>query len=528
MKKVLLIILAVIVVIGAGGYLGLRYYVKSLGDQLSLQYDKTPESPHKLVLDTAVFVDDENYDKQLGWLPEATIETIQDKLEAKEVTVQELVKFYGTRIAKLDSQFNAVLRVNKEALSEAALQDRAIENGEGLKPLTGVVVLAKDNIAVKGMSTSAGSFALSELYSTRDAFIIQTLKEQGAIVLGKANLSEFSNFMSLPSSSGYSTLGGQTRNAYGKFDVGGSSSGSSVAASLGMATVTLGSETAGSLVFPASQNSVVAIKPTMGLLSRDLIIPISEAQDTAGVIGRSVADVSSVFSAVLERDMNDSMSQYHDQLSSLGEAVSLSSEALNGKRFVVIDEGDTRMTGIISDLTRLGAEVVQVNFPEKAADINMLPVLTYGILHDLNAFLANKDIVTPLKNLEAIVTFNNEATDRAPFGQFYLEDALKATLSDVDYEILVEKNYQTGLEIIETLLKDHQADAIVSLSNGFSGVYAPARCPAVTVPSGYTESGEPYGVTFVGGLCDDFKLLNFAYGYEQGTLHRKAPVVNAQ
>lgn len=516
MKKVILIILLIISVLGIGGYVGFRYFLSTFGDQVALQYDKTPETPYKLSLNTAPFMDEANYEKQVNWLPHADIKTIQEKLMKREITLEALVKFYGTRIAKMDSNYNSVIRLNEKAVEEAILQDRAIEEGQDLKPLTGVVILVKDNIATYGMGTSAGSYALKDLYTKRHAFLVNTLIEDGAIVLGKTNLSEFSNFMSLPSSSGFSTLGGQTYNAFGKFDVGGSSSGSSVASSLGFATVTLGTETAGSLIFPAGQNGVVAIKPTMGLLSRDLIIPISEAQDTAGVIGQNVSDVHHVFLSALKKDKKDAMSHYHDDLSQEDLTRRLEKDALKGKKLAFIDDGTSEMAQIKVELEKLGAELVLVPFPEKASEIDMETVLLYGIVNDMNAFLSNEAVVSPLKDLEAIVAFNQEDATRAPFGQFYFERALSQKIDKDLYERTVQKNYDVSIGIIEDILKSTGAEAIVSLSNGLSGIYAPARCPAVTVPSGTKASGEPYGVTFVGGLCSDIKLLNLAYAYEQG------------
>lgn len=526
MKKVLIIIGIVLLVLSVGAYFGFQYLVSQLvGDQLELQND-TPATPHKLSVDTSSFdavLTDSEYDELSTWLVGATVTEIQAAIAKGDLSVESLVAFYGKRIGKLDASFNSVIRLNPDILEQARAQDEALAKGEALSPLTGVIVLAKDNISVEGMNTSAGSFALKDLSTDRHAFLVQTMVDKGALIIGKANLSEFSNFMSMPSASGFSTLGGQTKNAYGNFDVGGSSSGSSVASALSLSTVTLGSETAGSLIFPAGQNSVVAIKPTTGLLSRDLIIPIAEAQDTAGVIGRSVEDVFMVYKASMVKDMND---PYNDAFAALPQGAmeaELETDYLSGKRLGFVDNGSVEMKAMRADLERLGATIVDVTVTP-ASNPDMMNVLLYGIKNDLNAYLANDAVKSPLKDLAEIVAFNKESEDRAPFGQYYLETGLTNKDSKEEHEAIVVNNQSVTSKAIDDCLMENNLDGLVSMSNDMSGIYAPARYPAVTVPSGYKATGEPFGITFVGTFSDDINLLKLAYSYEQGTKYRVNPV----
>jgi len=260
--------------------------------QLELQYETKVESPYKRVLSFDAYALDafEEYDKVHELVHGKDIVSIQSSLFDGLFTMQDLVQYYLTRVKNF-ADYNAVIQLNPEILSEAQAIDVKIASGEK-RSLYGVVILIKDNIAASNMNTSTGAYALKDLTTTRDAVLVKNLKSEGALILGKANLSEWSNFMTIPSSNGYSALGGQTKNAYGPFDVGGSSSGPAVAAALGLSTVTVGTETSGSLIYPSGQNSVLALKPTLGLLSRDLIIPISEAQDTAGVVCRKKNDLN--------------------------------------------------------------------------------------------------------------------------------------------------------------------------------------------------------------------------------------------
>lgn len=365
-----------------------------------------------------------------------------------------------------------------------------------------------------------------KILKQRGILFSEKLKDSDGIILGKANLSEWSNFMSMPSSNGFSVLGGQTKNSYGKYDVGGSSSGSSVSASLGFASVTLGSETAGSLIYPAGQNSVVAIKPTLGLLSRDLIVPISGAQDTAGIIGRSVEDVYKVFKSSIAYDENDPLGKHVKEFNLEDMQNQLDNNFLAGKRIGMLKEDSERASELKKELQQAGAEVVEISMDTMGEGIDMMSVLLYGMKEDVKAFLNHKDVISEYKSIKDIVDFNEiDAKDRKPYGNALHQQVLDGNLSKEEYEKIVAENRKIAGSIIDNAMREKNIEAIASFSNELSGIYAPAMYPAVTVPAGYKADGEPYGVTFVASLNEEYKLLNIAFSYEQATLHRKNPTI---
>ncbi len=513
MKKILLILLAIVVIIVVAGVL----FVMSIlpQDQVTLQYDEEVISSHKRVLDYSSY-DLESYNNYdvVDEYSDKTIVEIQKAILESQFSVEDLCLYYLTRIQKYES-YNAVLQLNQDILKQARVIDEKIKNSEELGDLFGVVVMAKDNIAVEGMNTAAGAYALKDLTTTRDATIIAELKSNDALIIGKANLSEWSNFMSMPSSSGFSVLGGQTKNAYGKYDVGGSSSGSSVAAALNLATVTIGTETAGSLIFPAGQNSVVALKPTMGLLSRDLIVPISEAQDTAGIISRNISDLNTVFHKILLNDEHDTASEIVDDYDS---TVVLDEQRLTGKKLAVVHNGTDEMNGIISDFEALGATVEVIELSEEAYQADMMSVLNYGIINDVNAFLNNEAVISEFNSIDAILEFNKTDDSYMPYGQSLIETA-KSQENSV--EAIIISNRKLTQSALDTVF-DQGYDAIISMSNELSGVYAAAGYPALTIPSGYRVSGEPFGVTLVGGYLKDQSLIEMGYAYEANTHKRKS------
>lgn len=505
-------VLLVLLVIGGVIVMSFQAYMK---DQLEMQYDMVVISEFKRPISFDIY--DLNAFDQYDFIHERvyekSIEEIQKKLLNGEFSTVELCKYYLKRIEKYQS-FNAVNQINPNVLDQAAQVDQKIANGN-TGALFGVVVLIKDNIASVDMNTSAGAYPLKDLTTKRNATVTQALIDQDAIILGKANLSEWSNFMSSPSSNGFSVLGGQTKHAYGKFDVGGSSSGSSVAAALSLSTVTIGTETAGSLIYPAGQNSVVALKPTMGLLSRDLIVPIAEAQDSAGVIARSVSDLEKVFHHILLEDANDPASLI---VNDYNKTVNLDQNALNGKTLGLYNTGSEEVTQIVKEFEAAGAKVIEIELDPSAYEVDMMSVLNHGIVHDVDVFLANDAVKSHFKSMKEILAFYEENQDKAPYGYALLEGGF-AFEGDVD--LIIENNLKLTRGALDKTLEN--VDAIISISNELSGVYAPAGYPAITVPSGYKESGEPFGVTLVGGYLEDQMLIEIAYAYEVNTKHRKPP-----
>lgn len=529
-KKIMIGIIIVVVIIAAGGFIVVKTIIKSM-DQVVMQVDNEKVSAYKRELEFSNYeeslagIDDKRIVELESYIVEKSIDSVRANLLNGDLTCEEIVLFYVNRIKENDGNYNAVIQLNPNALEYARNIDNKIENGQGLGKLDGVVVLIKDNVASKDMNTASGAYALKDLETTRDAFIVEVLDDNGAIILGKANLSEWSNFMSSPSSSGFSVLGGQTKNAYGKYDVGGSSAGSSVAASLNYSTVTVGSETAGSLIYPAGQNSVVALKPTMGLLSRDLIVPISEAQDTAGIISRSVGDLRTIFKVMIKKDANDQATAIIDSFDLASLDTKLDPTSLEGKKLGFVDNGSIELKQIVEEFRSLGAEVIEVKFDDSIKKIDMLTVLSYGIKNDVNAFLSNDAVRSDMKSLSQIVAFNKEDESRMPFGQTYLESGLDLQLTRAEYEKIVSNNRMISRTAIDQVLQENKIEAIISISNELSGIYAPAGYPALTIPSGFRDSGEPYGVTIVGSKNADGVLIELGYGYEVNTNHRKHPAL---
>lgn len=529
--KVLLILLIICVV----AFVGLKIFVNSLlvaNDQIKMQYENEVKPKYKRELDFKAFDDKlsslskSDIDILDSFIPENDIASIQKSIINSDITCEEVVLYYLHRIKQYDVNYNSIIQLNKNALELAQNLDTKIKNNEDVGKLFGVVVLIKDNISEMTMNTASGSYALRDLTTKRDSFIVKQLKDQDAIILGKANLSEWSNFLSQPSSNGFSVLGGQTKNAYGHYDVGGSSSGSSVATSLNFSTVALGSETAGSMIYPAGQNSVIGLKPTLGLLSRDLIVPISEAQDTAGILGKTIKDVFEIFKATMAYDENDPLANNVKSFDLESLDLPLDKNYLQGKRIGILQEDSERNKTMVKELEELGAEVVEVEFQDNM-EVDMMSVLNYGIVYDVATFLNHPDVNSPFKSLSEILEYNKEdAENRIPYGAQLHEDALKNVISKEKYEEVVANNRKYTSEDIDNTLRDNDIIAIVSFSNTLSGIYAPATYPALTVPAGYNEDGEPLGVTFVGSLNDDVKLLNIGYCYEQATHHRKMPIIN--
>jgi len=515
MTKVILIILAVVLVLGCVGYIIVK---KMFPDQITLQYDNETKSDFKRKLDYGPY-DIEGFKVKYNSLKakilNQPIEQIQAGLEEGAYTCEELAMFYLYRI-HLYEDYNAVIQLNPNIIKEAKALDEKIKKGQA-GDLFGVMVLIKDNIADMSMNTATGAYVLKDLTTTRDAQVVSHMKAEDALVLGKANLSEWSNFMSMPSSNGFSVLGGQTKNAYGKHDVGGSSSGSSVAAALGLSTVTLGTETSGSLIYPAGQNSVVAIKPSLGLISRDLIVPIAEAQDTAGVIGRRVEDVYRVFKHLIKYDDKDHGTSLVE--SYVGKDTL---EKPHNLKIGVLKSESKEMTRIIGEFKALGVEVVTIELgSDKGTDI--LSVLNWGMVHDLEAFLNNPAVVTDIKSLKDVIDFNKANEAYRPFGQTLLEGAYGQKKSEEDIKRIISKNQSICRAVLDQAMVDYDIDMILSLSNDLSHLYAPAGYPALTVPAGYRASGEPFGITLVGNLLEDVKVFEMGLLYEQASQHRKEP-----
>lgn len=470
----------------------------------------------------------------------ATISDIQQAFEKKQLTSVQLVRYYLDRIEKYDRngpKINSVLTLNPDALETAAELDRK-RGQEKQGPLYGIPVLVKDNIdTADNMPTTAGTIALQRNFAKEDAFVAAQLRKAGAIILGKVNLSEWAYFMTQNVPSGYSGIGGQVQNPYGigRFEagsVGGSSSGTGASIASDFAVVGIGTETSGSILSPASANSIVGIKPTVGLISRTGIIPISHSQDTAGPMARTVADAAITLGILTGVDDRDPATQ-----SSAGKALTdytphLKADGLKGVRigvdvtFLNDEAPDERavMDQVMEDLKSQGAIVIEVTIPVQPFKSD---VLWYEFKRGVNDYLRKVSADVPVKSLADVVKFNQEDPEvRMKFDQLELEKAL--AMSDDPEDPVYLEHRKTDLrtsaaEGIDAVMAEHQLDALLFQNNRGAAMPAKAGYPSITVPAGYAHNGMPVGATFSAMAYSEPKLIEIAYAYEQATKKRVAP-----
>jgi amidase len=484
---------------------------------------------------------------------EMSIDELQEMLNKGEINSERLVDAYLKRIELIDKNgpsINAVIEVNKEALNLARELDEERKAGKNRGLLHGIPIMLKDNIDTGDkMMTTAGSLALKGHYAEKDAFVVQQLRNAGAIILGKTNLSEWANFRSTRSSSGWSGRGGQTHNPY-VLDRSpcGSSAGSGVAVSANLCVAALGTETDGSVVCPSGINGVVGIKPSLGLVSRTGIIPIAHSQDTAGPMAKSVKDAAILLSVMTGKDSTDIITENKNN-NGINYAEGLKNDALKGAKVGVLKEMfgfhtevDKLMEKALIDLKNAGAELIDV----KLENINQYgneeyEVLLYEFKHGLNKYLKKcKDL--NVSSLEDIIQFNEENKDlEMPwFDQEIMKMANeKGDLNEKDYlKALANCKELAGKKGIDETLKNHKLDVLIAPTNGPAwnidlvngdhfggGSSAPAAVagyPNITVPAGYIH-GLPVGLSFFAEKFSEQKIIRYAYAYEQATKHRKAP-----
>jgi len=488
-------------------------------------------------------------------LDEITVEELNEAYENGKYTAFDVVNLYLERIELLNKQgphLNAVISINPDALKIAAALDDERKNGNIRGPLHGIPILLKDNIDTKDrMPTTAGSIALKENYAKNDSSLAASLREAGAIILGKANLSEWANFRSTNSSSGWSGMGGQTRNPYLlTANTCGSSSGSGVAASANLATLTIGTETDGSVVCPAAYNGVVGIKPTVGLVSRTGIVPISATQDTAGPMTRTVADAAYLLTAMVSQDAQDPATQTQPKVRVQYENY-LNKDGLKGKRIGVIRDPfrmHEELPGIfeqsIAVLKKNGAEIIDnLGFGDregigKAEGV----VLRYEFKHYLNAYLAKTPETVKSRTLADLISFNieHQAQEMPYFKQEIFDGSHeKGPLSDDEYKEAVKASHIAMQGLIDQLMTDHNLDLIVMPSRnpansqdlvngdhpsggGTSSYAAVSGYPSITVPMGYIHE-LPVSLSFVSRSYTEGVLIEAAYAFEQVTKIRKKP-----
>jgi len=490
-------------------------------------------------------------------LDEMTVAEMQEGMRTGRFTARSLTDAYLRKIEATDKRgpaVNAIIELNPDAVAIADSLDREWSEKRPRGPLHGIPIVIKDNIdTADRMHTTAGSLALAESIAPRDAFIVQRLREAGAVILGKTNLSEWANFRSTHSTSGWSGRGGQTRNPYVlDRNCCGSSSGTGSAIAANFAAIGVGTETDGSVVCPSSACGLVGIKPTVGLISRSGIIPIAHSQDTAGPMARTVADAAILLGALTGIDSNDAITK-----TSVGKAYAdytkfLDPGGLRGARIGVArkyfgfnDRVDALMKESIEAIKALGATIVDPADMETTGqyDETELEVLLYEFKANLNKYLTTLAPNVRARTLEDLIHFNEENREREMpyFGQELFERAQKkGPLTSEKYRKALARNLRMSrTEGIDAVVAKHKLDALIAPTGGpvwptdlingdhFTGGYSTASAvagyPHITVPAGFVF-GLPVGLSFFAGAWSEPALVRFAYAFEQATKARRKPM----
>jgi len=485
-------------------------------------------------------------------LSEITIAQLQELYRSNRTNIPSVTEAYLKRIQEIDHsgpELRSVLTINPEAMQIAQQLEAERKAGKLRGPFHGVPVLLKDNIDTRDrMPTTAGSRALANSFPLEDSPVAAQLRAAGAVILGKTNLSEWANFRGELSSSGWSGLGGQTKNPYDPTrNPCGSSSGSGVAVSANLALAAIGTETNGSIVCPAHANGIVGLKPTVGLISRTGIIPISFTQDTAGPMTRSVADAATLLGVLTAVDNRDAKTLDNTRVVHPDYTVFLKQDGLKGKRigyFTGLAGRNYKVDALFleakAQLEAQGATLIELKevVPGRASGISF-QIMLYEYREGLNAYFKSLGAKSPLKSVEELIAFNqNDPVELQHFNQQYLEMALTATDREAYENNLKQLRELTRQEGIDKVMDTQQLDAIIAPTGspawktdwvngdhyqiGSSGPAAMAGYPNLTVPMGFVD-GLPVGISFYGRAWSEGLLLEIGYGFEQVTKVRKAP-----
>ena len=487
-------------------------------------------------------------------LDETTISDLRDKLKSGEFTSEQLVKLYLKRIELIDKkgfELKSVIEINSDALSIAKTLDNEMKKGKIRGPLHGIPVLIKDNIdTADKMQTTAGALAMNGNIAQHDAFIVNKLRQAGAVIIGKTNLSEWANFRSNQSTSGWSSRGGQTKNPYIlDHNPCGSSAGSGVAVAANLCVVAVGTETDGSVVCPASVNGIVGIKPTVGLVSRSGIIPISKTQDTAGPMARTVKDAAILLGVLVGIDSKDTVTNESMGKSFTDYTPFLNASALKGKRIGV----ERKLQGknqymhqlqqnAIDLIKKQGAIVIEIDYLDKVNELggDEFEVMQYEFKEGVNAYLSTSN--AKVKNLKEVIDFNIANQDKAM--PYFKQETLvssneKKGLDDPKYLQALNKSHLGTRKILDDVINTNKLDAICGLTMGpacsIDSIYgdrwgdvflttpaAASGYPHITVPCGMVYN-LPVGFSFFGAAYTEPKLIGIAYAYEQASKKRIKP-----
>jgi len=477
-------------------------------------------------------------------VPEATFDKLQSAMAAGDLTSLELTTYYLSRVRDIDVDgLQSMLELNPDALTIAADLDAERAEGTVRGPLHGIPVSIKDNIGTRDqMHNTAGAAALADIRSDRDSFVAAALREAGAVIMGKANMSEWAYWMHT-GPSGYTALGGQVVSPYDPaFDPLGSSTGSAVGTSANLVAASIGSETLGSLIAPAAANGVVGMYPSRGLVSRDRVIPVTDQTDTPGPIARTVTDAAVLLTAIAGVDTEDATTDEAAALAGTDFTELLDAGALKGKRVGIFTAAAAPLEGMsnedffstigigpaIAGLEAAGAEVV----PIWDAGLDNLTAFVAlgnnGLRLGFSDYIAAVDPGGPIGSIADVVAFNAQDMKRNAFyGQERLEETAASDGTREQYEELGAQLRDEARGHIADLLEQNGIDVIAAPSNRFSSIYAVAGYPSVTVPAGLRPTGEAIGLTFTGSYLEDAQVLAYAYAFEQATGLREVPPTGA-
>lgn len=482
----------------------------------------------------------------------ATVADVNAAFEAGTLTSRQLVEAYLARIEfyedlgldnaqdphgdeDLEDASNSIRWLNPAALEIADQLDAERAAGTIRGPLHGIPVLLKDNIGTADMPTTAGSIALEGQIPTADAPLVSQLKEAGAIILGKTNLSEFANWVHLGMPNGYSSLGGQVHNAYSGGDPSGSSSGSGVAAALALSTLTIGTETSGSILSPSTANGIVGIKPTLGLVSRRGVIPLAPSFDTAGPMVRNVTDAAYLLSAISKPDPQDTVPPYavfgDSPPADRAYTAFLNDDALEGVRLGVSEQDlNATFETALEVLESQGATIVLTDklFATETVGLTELAYIPNEFKASLNTYLAGQPVpASGVRTLADIIEFNKQHPDKVRYGQNLLEasNATPGVMNPATNGVTLGTTIASARAAIEATLAADDLDAILSTGAGHANIGAAAGYPTITVPAGYRNAAltQPFNISFLGTAFSEARLISYAFAYEQASNLRVPP-----
>jgi amidase len=468
---------------------------------------------------------EDDYEKLKPLIIEKDIPSIQTNIIQKKLTYEKLVLFYLFRIKKIEfnknTYLNSIISLNPNIVLEARKKDKI--KPESIYSLHGIPILLKDNINFDGLPTTAGAEILKNNIAD-DSFVVKKLKESGAVILGKTNLSEWAYYFCVGCPLGYSAIGGQTLNPYGRkeFESGGSSSGSGAAISANLSSVSLGSETSGSILSPSSLNSIVGLKPTIGLVSRTGIIPISNTLDTSGPMTKNVIDNVIVFNSIMGFDQDDSHSKNKINIK-YNEIINSS---LKDKRLGVFKSllNDSLYLKTIEDIKRAGGIIIEFE-PPKINFLGFRKILDVEMKNELPKYLSTyfKDNMN-IKNISDIINYNlQDSLNRSPYGQKIFEGIVSDNTGKEEFKKLKVRLKKEGERYFNESLKKYSLDAILSINNYHAAYAAAAYYPCLTVPMGYNKNGLPSNLTFISSSFEENKLYQLGFAYEKLSNKRVAP-----